>query len=126
MNVSARNQVGTGDNILIAGFAISGSGTKALLIRAVGPGLSAFGVPGILADPKLEIFNNIGTKVAENDNWSSDLAATFTSVGAFALPSGSKDAALVTSLDAGKSYTVQVKGADSGTGEALIEIYELR
>ena len=126
VNVSARNQVGTGDNILIAGFAISGSGTKALLIRAVGPGLSAFGVPGILADPKLEIFNNIGTKVAENDNWSSDLAATFTSVGAFALPSGSKDAALVTSLDAGKSYTVQVKGADSGTGEALIEIYELR
>ena len=64
--------------------------------------------------------------MAENDNWSSDLAATFTSVGAFALPSGSKDAALVTSLDAGKSYTVQVKGADSGTGEALIEIYELR
>lgn len=126
VNVSARNRVGTGDDILIAGFAISGSGTKALLIRAVGPGLAAFGVPGTLVDPKLEIFNNIGVKVAENDNWSADLAATFASVGAFSLPTGSKDAALVTSLDAGKSYTVQVQGVAGGTGEALIEIYELR
>ena len=126
VNVSARNRVGTGDDILIAGFAISGTGTKALLIRAVGPGLAAFGVPGTLVDPKLEVFNNIGVKVAENDNWSPDLAATFASVGAFALPASSKDAALVTNLDAGKSYTVQVQGANGGTGEALIEIYELR
>lgn len=126
VNVSARSRVGTGDDILIAGFAIAGTGAKALLIRAVGPGLAAFGVPGTLVDPKLEIFNNVGVKVAENDNWSADLAATFASVGAFALPAGSKDAALVTGLEAGKSYTVQVQGADGGTGEALIEIYELR
>src|SRR6185295_3027582 len=53
VNVSARNQVGTGDNILIAGFNIAGTGTKQLLIRAVGPKLGAFGVTGFLVDPKL-------------------------------------------------------------------------
>lgn len=125
INVSARNRVGTGDDILIAGFNISGTGAKALLIRAVGPKLGAFGVTGFLADPKLEVFNSSGALVAENDTWTLSLAATFGSVGAFALDAGSRDAALLASLAPG-SYTVQVRGADGGTGEALIEIYEVR
>ena len=124
VNVSARNQVGTGDDILIAGFNIAGSGTKRLLIRAVGPKLSAFGVTGFLADPKLEIYTSVGSKLMEDDNWSSILAATFSAVGAFALDAGSRDAALLAILTPG-SYTVQVRGADGGTGEALIEIYEV-
>jgi hypothetical protein len=125
VNVSARNRVGTGDDILIAGFNIAGSGSKRLLIRAVGPRLGAFGVTGVLADPKLEIFNSAGVKVTENDNWASSLTTTFSSVGAFLLEENSRDAALIATLATG-SYTAQVSGADGGTGEALIEIYELR
>ena len=124
VNVSARNRVGTGDDILIAGFVLDGAGGKRLLIRAVGPTLSGFGVQGTLVDPKLEVYNSAGVKLTEDDNWDAALASTFTSVGAFQLQAGSRDAALVTTLPAG-SYTVQVKGADGGTGEALIEIYEL-
>jgi len=123
VNVSARNRVGTGEDILIAGFTIAGAGSKPLLIRAVGPRLGAFGVGGFLLDPKLEIYQDT-TKLGENDNWDASLASTFTAVGAFGLDVGSRDAALLTSLPPG-SYTVQVRGVDNGTGEALVEIYEL-
>lgn len=123
VNVSARNRVGTGDDILIAGFNISGAAGKQLLIRAVGPKLGAFGVTGFLADPKLEVYSGT-TKLVENDNWTPDLAATFTAVGAFSLDAGSRDAALRTTLQPG-SYTAQVSGVNGGTGEALIEIYEV-
>jgi hypothetical protein len=122
-NISARNRVGTGADILIAGFVIAGTGSKTVLIRAVGPTLAAFGVTGTLADPKLEIYSG-PTKINENDTWAAALAPTFTAVGAFQLTTGSRDAALVATLPAG-SYTVQVSGADGGTGEALIEIYEV-
>jgi hypothetical protein len=125
VNVSARNRVGTGDNILIAGFNISGTGgPKPLLIRAVGPGLAALGVTGTLADPKLEIFDGTTAKVAENDSWNASLAPVFTSVGAFGLNPGSRDAALVVSLAPG-SYTAQVSGVGGLTGDAIIEVYEL-
>jgi hypothetical protein len=122
-NVSARNRAGTGDDILIAGITIAGSGAKPLLIRAVGPKLGSFGVTGFLVDPKLEVFNGT-TLVGQNDSWDASLAATFTAVGAFALDAGSRDAALLTSLPPG-SYTVQVRGSDGGVGEALVEIYEV-
>jgi len=124
VNVSARNRVGSGDDLLIAGFNITGVGPKRLLIRAVGPKLGAFGVTGVLTDPKLEIYNTDGVKLIENDNWTGSLAAAFTAVGAFGLDANSRDAALVTALPPG-SYTAQVRGADGGTGEALIEIYEV-
>ncbi|MBI5693202.1 MAG: immunoglobulin domain-containing protein [Verrucomicrobia bacterium] len=125
VNVSARNRVGTGDDLLIAGFNVSGAGEKPLLIRAVGPKLAEFGVSGALADPVLEIFNSSGARVAENDNWSASLAPVFATVGAFALDSSSRDAALLANLPPG-SYTAQVRGANNATGEALIEIYELK
>ncbi len=125
INVSARNQVGTGENILICGFVVTGSGSRSLLIRAIGPTLASFGVAGALADPRIEVLRAGGTTaVAANDNWDATLAATFASVGAFPLVNGSRDAALVAPLAAG-SYTVQVSGAANGTGEGLIEIYEL-
>jgi sugar lactone lactonase YvrE len=123
VNLSARNQVGTGENILIAGFTVTGSGQKRLLIRAVGPGLGAFGLTGFLVDPRVEVYSG-ATRIAENDNWSGDLAAAAASVGAFALTAGSRDAALITTLAEG-SYTVQVSGVAGGTGEALVEVYEL-
>jgi hypothetical protein len=122
-SLSARNQVGTGANILIAGFSLSGEGKRNLLIRAIGPTLFLFGVSGVLSDPKLEIYQG-STKIGENDSWASTLSTTFSSVGAFQLTQGSKDAAITVSLPAG-GYTVQVSGADGGVGEALVEIYEL-
>lgn len=124
VNLSARNRVGTGADVLIAGFYINGTGTQRVLIRATGPALTAFGVPGVLADPKLEV-NDRAVRIAENDDWSSALAGVFAQVGAFPLTAGSKDSAVVLTLAAGKSYTVQVSGANGGVGEALVEVYEV-
>ncbi|MSU49391.1 MAG: hypothetical protein EXS37_09950 [Opitutus sp.] len=96
-----------------------------MLIRAVGPRLADLGVTGVLADPKFDVFRaGTAAAIASNDNWDAPLAATFNAVGAFGLTVGSRDAALVTSLTPG-SYTVQVSGVNGGTGEALVEIYEV-
>jgi sugar lactone lactonase YvrE len=124
-NLSARSRVGTGADILIAGFNLTGTSTKQVLIRAIGPGLAAFNVSGTLTDPSLQVLNSAGAVIASNDNWAAALAPTFARVGAFPLIAGSRDAALLVNLAAGTSYTVQVAGADGGTGEALIEIYEV-
>ena len=100
------------------------------MIRAVGPTLGAFGVPGTVADPQLTLFNSSSAKLAENDNWSAvpaqatALTAAFTTVGAFALPSTSRDAALLTTLAPG-GYSVQVSGVSATTGVALVEVYEV-
>lgn len=123
LNVSARNRVGAGGDILIAGFVIGGTGSKTVLIRAVGPTLAAFGVAAPLDDPKLEVYQG-SNLIAENDDWSPSLATAFAKVGAFALPSQSRDAALTLTLQP-NAYTVHVKGLDGGSGEAIIEIYDL-
>ena len=125
VNFSTLNLVGTGDNILIAGFFVEGTAARTLLIRGVGPALAGFGVTGPLADPKLELFDSAGVKIAEADNWVSGLSALFTRVGAFALAAGSKDAALVITLPPGAGYTAQLSGVNAGTGEALLEFYEV-
>jgi len=124
INLSARNRVGTGADILITGFVVTGSGSQRLLIRAVGPTLAALGVPGVLADPQLEVLEG-ATSLAQNDNWEGALSNTFAQVGAFPLPNGSRDSAVVVTLAAGRSYTAQVSGVAGGTGEALVEVYEL-
>lgn len=125
VNVSSRNFVGTGDNILIAGLYVEGTVARTLLIRGIGPTLAGFGVTNALADPRLEILDSTGRKIAENDNWNGALATVFPTAGAFALAAGSRDAALLITLPARKAYTVQLSGADGGTGEALVEIYDL-
>jgi hypothetical protein len=129
-NLSTRAQVGAGADAIFAGFNISGTDRKTILIRAVGPTLGAFGVAGTLADPKLELYSN-GTKINENDDWGTAMgaaapisAATFASVGAFGLTEGSRDAALLVTLAAG-SYSAVVSGVNNSTGVALIEIYEI-
>ncbi|MBL9206452.1 MAG: N-acetylmuramoyl-L-alanine amidase [Opitutaceae bacterium] len=124
VNLSARNQVGTGADILITGFVVAGAGSQRLLIRAVGPSLTALGVPNALANPRLEVLDG-ATRIDENDDWAPALATAFAQVGAFALPAGSRDSALVVTLPAGRSYTAQVSGVDNTTGEALVEVYEL-
>ena len=128
-SISTRGYVGTGGDILIPGFFIAGNGTKRLLIRAAGPALDAFGVPGVLADPQLAVFKE-RTLLLDNDDWSADpsKAAVVTffcnSVGAFPFAGGSKDAALVISLEPG-AYTIQVSGVGNTTGTAIVEVYDL-
>ncbi len=129
VNASTRAFVGTGDAVLIPGFTLAGTGNARLLIRAVGPTLAGFGVPGALADPQLTLFRG-STTLAANDNWSSAadaaaLAATAAEVGAFPLPGGSRDAALLVTLPAG-SYTATVSGTGNTTGTALVELYLVR
>lgn len=131
-NFSARNFAGTGENALIAGFVVSGNVPKRLLIRGVGPRLTSLGVTGALADPRVELFLAEGgrsTLFAGNDNWAeggaAPVRAAFAAVAAFDLPDAtSRDAALVVTAPAG-AYTAQVSGVAGGTGEALVEIYEL-
>jgi BspA type Leucine rich repeat region (6 copies) len=128
-NISTRAQVGTGGNILIPGFEISGSGLETLLIRADGPALSQYGVSGVLAQPTLSLFDKSGNMIATNTGWGNSanpaqIAATAAAVGAFALLPGSEDCALVVSLPPG-AYTAQVSGVNNTTGVALAEIYEV-
>jgi len=128
INVSARMEVTSGDGLLIAGFVIGGSVPKTVLIRGVGPTLSQFGVPGVLADPQIAVFSG-ATEIDSNAGWgtgstsAAQLSAVFASVGAFPLPAGSADAALVLTLQPG-AYTVQVSSVSNADGVALIEVYD--
>ncbi len=126
LNASTRAYVGTGDNVLIPGFVIGGSGTLRLLIRAIGPTLGSFGVIDAIADPTLTLYRG-STIIATNDNWSSapnanEIAASASAVGAFVLPSGSRDAVILATLSPG-AYSAVVSGVGSTTGTALIELY---
>lgn len=127
VNVSTRGFVGTGDQSLVPGFFIGGTASKQVLIRAVGPGLTQFGVTGVLADPQLTLVP-LGKDftVAANDNWggTAALQTAFTQAGAFALPAGSGDAAVVLRLPPG-GYTVVVSGVGNTIGTALVEVYDL-
>jgi len=126
VNISARGMVGTGSSIMTGGFVISGNSTETVLIRAVGPTLSTYGVTGVLAQPTLTVYNASGTSVATNTIWGggSTLSSAMTQVGAFALPATSADSAVLVTLPAG-AYTVQVSGVNGTTGNALVEIYEV-
>jgi hypothetical protein len=128
VNASTRAFVGTGDGVLIPGFAVTGTGQVRLLLRAVGPTLGEFGVEDVLTDPELTLFSG-PTAIGANDNWgaavnAADLTAAARQAGAFAFPAGSRDAALLVALPAG-TYTARVGGVGGTTGTALMEIYVL-
>ena len=126
VNVSARTEVGAGNDLLIAGFYVGGTTAKTVLIRAIGPTLAVFGVTDTLADPKLQLFSGT-TMIAENDNWGGDvgLTAIGDTVGAFRLANAtSGDAVFLATLPPG-SYTAQVSGNNGGSDVALVEVYEV-
>ncbi|MBI5769878.1 MAG: right-handed parallel beta-helix repeat-containing protein [Verrucomicrobia bacterium] len=126
INVSVLKQISAGGS-LTAGFVIAGSGSRQVLVRAVGPALSAapFSVSGAMADPQIALFNG-PAQITANDNWGggAGLASAFSAVGAFALPAGSRDAALLSGLGPG-NYTAQVTGAAGAGGWVLVEVYEI-
>ena len=125
-NASSRSSLTAADGVLISGFVITGTTNGSLLVRGVGPALTQFGVTGALADPIVSLYDGTGRMVANNDNWTAtSLVSSASSVGAFALVAGSKDAALTVTLTPG-AYTAQVSGATGTTGGALLEIYELK
>lgn len=129
VNISGRAQVGTGADILIPGFVVSGSESKQYLIRAIGPTLAGFGVTGTLADPMLRVLQG-DTEIVTNDNWMSasnaaEVVSTSATIGAFALDEGSADAVVLIDLNPG-AYTIQVSGVADTTGVALVEIYEVQ
>lgn len=109
---------------LTAGFVVGGNTNRRVLARAVGPTLVAFGVIGAMADPRLTLLNQQRVPIAANDNWALTDAGTMASVGAFALPSFSRDAATVATLAPG-NYTVEVTGVGGLSGMALVEVYEV-
>ena len=105
---------------------VTGNSPKTLLIRGIGPALTAFGVAGALADPELTIYQD-SKVITTNEGWanSAAIAAAAIKTGAFALSSGSKDAAVLLTLSPG-AYSAQIKSAKNApSGVALIEIYEL-
>lgn len=128
LNLAARAQVGTGGDVLIPSFVIGGDAPKTVLVRAVGPTLSAFGLGGLLASPALTLYNDRNQPLATNTGWNSatnaaDIRTTATRVGAFALPEGSGDSVVLATLLPG-AYTALTAGTNSTTGVALVEIYD--
>jgi hypothetical protein len=121
-NLSGRIAIGGSDKVIPA-FFISGSGKKRVLIRAIGPGLAAFGVGGTMADPKFEVYDG-QTKISENNDWDGAISPVFGGVGAFGLPAGSRDAAAVLELDANKSYSIHVFSNNGQGGIVLFEVYD--
>lgn len=126
-NLSTRGQVLTGNDILIAGFVISGTADQQVLLRGLGPALDAFLDPAtVLDDPTLTVYRG-SDAILSNDNWSdqpdaANVAAVTAEVGGFALADNSLDAALVATLSPG-AYSMHLSG-NASEGIALAEIYD--
>lgn len=125
LNISTRLQVQTGNNVLIAGFIVTGSDTETVVIRGIGPSLTAFGVAGALADPTLELRGSNGSLIMQNDNWQ-DNPVTGTQLTSLGLaPQDPHESAILTALAPESSYTAVLAGANDGTGVGLIEVYDV-
>jgi uncharacterized protein (DUF1800 family) len=119
VNISTRMMVETGDNVLIGGFIVYGTGQKNIAVRAIG---SSLPVQGALSDPILELRDATGAIVASNDNWRSTQQTALIDAGL--APGNDFDSALITTLATG-SYTAIVRGTNNATGVALVEVYDL-
>ncbi|PZR74570.1 MAG: hypothetical protein DLM52_09140 [Chthoniobacterales bacterium] len=122
-NISTRMNVGTGDNVMIGGFTISGSAQKAVVVRVLGPTLAGFGVTRVLADPALELHDSTGAVIATNDDWQSGTQGSQLTASGYA-PGNGNEPALIATLAPG-AYSAIVRGAGNATGIALIEVYQL-
>ena len=121
-NISTRLSVGTGDNVLIGGFIITGTGDKNVIVRALGPSLAAQNVPGALTDPVLELHDQSGATIATNDDWKDTQEAEIEAT--TIPPTDEHESAIVRRLTPG-NYTAIVRGKNNGTGVGLVETYGL-
>jgi hypothetical protein len=123
LNLSTRGNVLSGEGVLIGGFVITGTESKVVVLRALGPSLSEFGVTGVLGDPVLSLYNSSGALIATNDNWQSDPHNPDIKKNGLA-PDNLLESATFQILPPG-AYTVIVRGKDLATGIGLVELYDL-
>lgn len=122
-NISTRGRVQTGNNVMIAGTIVTGFTTQRVIVRAIGPSLTALGVPGAISDTALELRDGDGDLIAANDNWQTDQESEIRATGI--PPSNSFEAAIVLTLPTGAAYTAIVRGPNGETGVAVVEVYGL-
>jgi hypothetical protein len=126
-----RSFVQTGDNVMIGGFIVQGTGTKRVIIRAIGPELTHYGVPNALADPTLELHNGTGALIGSNDNWQHTIIGGIITMDQVAdimnsglAPGDARESAIIADLPTG-NYTAIVRGVNNMTGVGLVEVYDL-
>src|SRR5262249_26991227 len=131
-NISTRSLVQTGDNVMIGGVIIDGSGPKKIILRAIGPELTSYGIPNALADPTFELHNSTGGLIASNNNWQTTVIGgiiTASQVSAIQnsghAPTQPSESAIIATLQPG-NYTAIVSGVNNTTGVALVEVYDLQ
>ena len=122
-NVSTRGRIGVNNDVMIGGFIISGPQSKQVIVRAIGPSLSAYGVAGTIADPFLELHDSTGALITSNDNWQTGGQGSQISASGYA-PSNSQESAIIATLQPG-SYTAIVRGVNNTTGVGMVETYDL-
>jgi hypothetical protein len=126
-NISTRGSVQTADNVMIGGFSLGGSSTNPsrLVVRAMGPSLTQFGINNALSDPTLELFDNNGQRVAFNDNWADDPNQASQLQAMKIAPKNAAESAVVTTLPPGL-YSAIVSGQGGGVGIGMIEVYAVQ
>ena len=131
-NISTRSFVQTDDNVMIGGFIVQGTQPKMVIIRAIGPELTPFGVPNVLANPTLELHNGSGALIAFNDNWQTTVIGGIIThdqvqeiLNSGRAPTDARESAIIANLPAG-NYTAIVRGVSNTTGVALVEVYDLQ
>jgi len=122
-NISTRAFVQTGDNVMIGGFIITGSGQKRVIVRAIGPSLLNNGITNPLQNPTLELHDHTGAIIASNDNWM-DAPNKQEIIDSGLAPTNNLESAILTSLNPA-AYTAIVRGVNNGTGIGLVEGYDL-
>ena len=121
LNIATRLRVQTNDNVSIAGFIVTGTDQKRVIIRGIGPSLSNLGISGLLQDPFLELHDGAGALITSNDNWTDNAAEV---QGTGIPPANNSEAAIVRTLAPG-NYTAILKGSGGGTGIGVVEAYDL-
>jgi hypothetical protein len=116
---------------MIGGFIVQGSGTKRVIIRAIGPELTQFGIPDVLANPRLELHDGTGALIGTNDDWQTTIIGGIINSNQVSdiqnsghAPTVASESAIIANLSPG-NYTAIVRGVNNTTGVALVEVYDL-
>jgi uncharacterized protein YggT (Ycf19 family) len=132
-NISTRSFVQTGDNVMIGGFIVQGTGPKRVIIRAIGPelGLPPYNIANALANPTLELHDGTGAVIATNDDWQTTIIGGIITSSQVSdiqnsghTPTAASESAIIADLQPG-NYTAIVRGVSNTTGVALVEVYDL-
>lgn len=125
LNISTRLRVETGDRVMIGGFIVTGTTPENVVVRGIGPTLTALGINGALADPTLELRDGSGALILANDDWQDDPDQAGQITGWNLAPGNPKESALVARLQPSASYTAILAGKNNGTGVGVVEVYDV-